>query len=425
MYNKNSLRYRIALAFASIGGIVTFLLALIVFITTQNLNQRLMDETLNAELKDFVARRQRNPQSIPPNANAIHGYVLANKNDQQQLPEPLRSLSLGNHEIWIGKMHYRVAIADNNGVRFLLLFNEQLHDERERRFLLSLLVGVIAMIVLSAWSGWWLAGRVTSPVLRLTEAVRHAKPGKRTNILSDEFLNDEVGELANAFDHYLDQLALFIERERAFTADASHELRTPLAIIQGAVEVMEEDEQLSEFHRIRLSRIRRATQEAVEMITALLSLAREETQASDESTCDVVSVVNQVIDRNRHLLRQKPVLLKTDFQITLTLVAQPILLHVVVSNLLRNAFAFTESGEISISIEPNRIRISDTGLGIPSAESGNIFQRYYKGSTSRGSGIGLSLVKRICVRYGWDISIESQEGMGTVAQLIFTTPAPL
>jgi signal transduction histidine kinase len=52
-----------------------------------------------------------------------------------------------------------------------------------------------------------------------------------------------------------------------------------------------------------------------------------------------------------------------------------------------------------------------------------VFQRYYKGSASQGSGIGLSLVKRICDRYGWEIAIESREGEGTSARLVFA-PGP-
>jgi signal transduction histidine kinase len=67
--------------------------------------------------------------------------------------------------------------------------------------------------------------------------------------------------------------------------------------------------------------------------------------------------------------------------------------------------------------------VTDTGSGIHSEEIGKVFQRHFKGSGSTGSGIGLSLVKRICDKYGWETIIESTEGVGTSAQLIFIRPA--
>jgi signal transduction histidine kinase len=65
------------------------------------------------------------------------------------------------------------------------------------------------------------------------------------------------------------------------------------------------------------------------------------------------------------------------------------------------------------------LRIADTGRGIPEAELSRIFQRHYKGSDSRGEGIGLSLTKRICNRFGWNIAVESRHRHGTEVRLDF------
>src|SRR5512144_1315417 len=94
--------------------------------------------------------------------------------------------------------------------------------------------------------GFWLASRVTASVTRLAEQVKHAEPGDMDLSLIKLTGNDEVGELARAFDRYVRRLQEFIERENYFTADVSHELRTPLAIMLGTVEVLEQDESLSE-----------------------------------------------------------------------------------------------------------------------------------------------------------------------------------
>ena len=90
---------------------------------------------------------------------------------------------------------------------------------------------------------------------------------------------------------------------------------------------------------------------------------------------------------------------------------------------MRNALTHTEAGEVSILLEQQRLTVTDTGQGIPGEDIGKVFDRYFKGSDSTGEGIGLSLVKRICERYGWEIRIDSTPGEGTTAQLIFGSAA--
>ena len=101
--------------------------------------------------------------------------------------------------------------------------------------------------------------------------------------------------------------------------------------------------------------------------------------------------------------------------------ADPKLLVIIMANLIRNSFIFTERGAVHIRLEVHRLEVSDTGIGIPSNELGHVFQRLYKGKLSDGFGIGLSLVKRICNRYGWVIQLDSEEGKGTRATLTFAS----
>ena len=70
-------------------------------------------------------------------------------------------------------------------------------------------------------------------------------------------------------------------------------------------------------------------------------------------------------------------------------------------------------------LQADRLVVEDTGTGIREEELSSIFQRYYRGEQSQGEGIGLSLVKRICDRYGWRISLYSKERQGTVIYLVF------
>jgi signal transduction histidine kinase len=181
---------------------------------------------------------------------------------------------------------------------------------------------------------------------------------------------------------------------------------------------LEDDKQLQERQQERIAKIGRANSDMVNLTQALLLMARENNDENDIQTCEVNKVVNIAIESNRHLLSKDTRVLLVSHS-NPNIEAERTLLSIVVSNLIRNAYTFTPSGSVSITIEENSVTLKDTGNGIRSEEIGKVFQKHFKGSGSPGSGIGLSLVKRICDRYGWEIIIISTEGDGTSAQLVF------
>lgn len=419
----HSLRFRVAFAFAWFGALVSLLLAIGLYFSADDLGKRLMDETLRAEMEDYLARRARNPHSLPPNTLMLRGYVIEPGERQTDLPPELVQLPLGQYELQVDNTPYRVAVTERAGARYIMLFNQAPQMQREGRFVFYLGGGILIMTLLSAAGGYWLAGRVVAPVSRLAREMRDATPEGQSPALSGHFSEDELGEMARAFDSYIERLRAFIDRERAFTADVSHELRTPLAVIQGATEVLEGDNALDERQKRRIHRIERASRDMTELTGALLLLAREETAgAQPDEQCPVKEVLLDCVEKHRHLIEGRDAALELDIAAQPLLPAERTLLSIVISNLIRNAFSYTETGKVAIRLLSDRLVVSDTGIGIKADELARVFQRYYKGSASKGSGIGLSLVKRICDRYGWEVLIESREHEGTTAQLIFPSP---
>ena len=422
---KRSLRYRVGLAFALFGGLVSLLLAMGLSFAVRDLERHLLDEALTAELQDYMARRERNPQSLPPTAAGVRGYVVENAAGADALPPELRSLEHGRYSLNLDATRYRVAVEQRGATRFYLLYDQTHLKLRQRYFTWLLAGGVVLMSLLSALGGVWLAGRAIAPVTELAGRVRALGPDDLSTAsnaaLSDDFPHDEVGELAQAFEAYLARLRAFIERERVFTADVSHELRTPLTVIGGAVEVLLADPQLQETQRARLARIDRAVHDMAESTGALLILARED-RAGDEraAPCDVAEVLAEVVERHRALLTAKPVELSLEVQDHPQLTVERTVLAILFGNLLRNAIAHTYQGRIVVRVAEGCVCVEDTGTGIAEDELPKIFQRYYRGRDSSGTGIGLALVQRICDHYGWDIRAESVPGAGTRIRLAFT-----
>lgn len=417
---RHSFRFRLALTFALFGAMVSLLLSTGLSFSAHNLSDRLIDETLRAELDDYISRRSRNPNSLPPATVSIQGYVFLPGQSKADIPPELHDLVPGKYQLTLNNIPYRIAVADQGDNRFVMMFNEIRQRHRETTFLVYLVAGTLIMTLLSAWIGWWLAGRVVAPIAELGRRVSKASPEDNTPDVASGFEPDEIGKLAIVFAGYLKRMRAFIDRERAFTADVSHELRTPLAIVLGVVELMEEDRRLPENQQERVARIGRATRGMADMTSALLLMARE--ASVDEPfirTCDVCDIVGHVIEMHRHLLSGHT----TVNLICLShphIEAERSLFGIVVANLIRNAFTYTPSGLVSITVKEHCLTVTDTGTGIHSEEIGKVFQRHFKGAASTGSGIGLSLVKRICDRYGWETIIDSTEGKGTSARLIFS-----
>ncbi len=365
-----------------------------------------------------MARRARNPHSLPPDTATLRGYVVPAGGAAADMPPALRDLPPGRHEAMQDGVPFRVAVADSGGDRYVILFSMERQRLREQRFLVYLVAGALLMTLLATAGGHWLAGRVIAPVTDLAHAVAHAPAENPPQLTTADSPQDEIGELTRSFDRYFARLAAFVERERAFAADASHELRTPLAVIRGAAEVLAEDATLSAAQAQRVARIERAAAEMSALTAALLLLAREE-NAPIEEACDCARLVRHSVERYATLAAQRHNRLELDIAAPLELAVAPAYFAIVVDNLVRNALAHTESGLVTVTLGADRLVVTDTGIGIDAADMERVFQRYYRGAASDGSGIGLSLVKRICDRQGWQVELDSRDGGGTTATLTF------
>jgi len=155
------------------------------------------------------------------------------------------------------------------------------------------------------------------------------------------------------------------------------------------------------------------------IIEALLWLSREKVSADPDQKISVLPLVRDIIEENRQLIADK--------SIDINLVAQgkPILdvsaplFQIALTNLIQNAVRYTSDGHITIYVREDRVLVCDTGIGIDGSDLENITQPHVRGTGSDGFGLGLSIVSRLCDRFGWQFKIESEVDRGTTAQLIF------
>jgi signal transduction histidine kinase len=328
----------------------------------------------------------------------------------------LKPLPLGRQQDFSFRgRSFFVAVDTVGNTRLYLLLDTQHVDTIESNIVtVAALVGLFA-IGIAAVMGVALSRAVMRPVTALANEVSLLDPSQRSKRLQNRFASREVGVIAAAFDGYMERLERVLEREQAFTEDASHELRTPLSIISSAAELLLEEPELSSAGRERLLRVRRATGQMLSLIEALLFLARGDTVGAPQ-LCSLDQIVRESVDVVSPGAAAKSLSLDTQIEPVLVNGA-PVMIACVVNNLLLNAVNFTREGSISVRLCVGELTVRDTGIGIPPEDLSKIFERRYRGAQSRGLGLGLYLVSRICQRLGWKIEALSAPGLGTTFRI--------
>jgi len=334
-------------------------------------------------------------------------------------------ISEGLHEKYYDGIEYHIAVqVFSKRTEPLYLFFDvsalEFTETRKTRIGIILGCGVALVICLGLWMGLLLSRKIISPVAHLADQVQQLSPENLPANLSEPFTNDEVGVLATTLEKAVQRIESFLQRERQFTRDASHELRTPVTVIKGAVEVIKRQMPFEQRAVNRpMNRIERAVADMENIIEIFLWLGREEVLELSEDRCDVVQVIKKVIDQYRHLFADKSIEIELHTEAEPALHVPPPLFQTVISNLIKNAFQFTPEGKILVTVCENKIAISDTGKGIASRDLKTVTDPYVRGENSKGHGVGLAIVKRLCRRLDWNFDIESSAGKGTIVYLYF------
>jgi len=288
----------------------------------------------------------------------------------------------------------------------------------------------VALVLLGAVA-WLVVSRLLRPLRQLSSTatrVTETDLSQRVTVASE----DDLGELAAAFNTMLDRLSTAIETQRRFLDDAGHELRTPLTVLRGHLEVVDPDdpEDVRETRDLLLDETSRMGQ----IVEELVLLAKAE--RSDFVTLAPVDqgrLTDDVHDKARALgARRWVVDARADAEVR----ADAHRITQAVLQLADNAVKFSgPDDEVGIGTQvvedaagrTVRLWVRDTGPGVPPEEADRIFDRFARGSTSgstSGSGLGLAIVRAIAQGHGGDVVVEpAGPGGSGGARFVMTWPA--
>ena len=422
MRAEHSLRSRFLWA---LGGVVVLLVAVFAValgLFVDVLEDELAARVVSVELHDMPGHVTRSPEPSSDQAGGLQRWTVP-VNDQRGLPAPLRRMHEGVREIrWENGLDVFAGKLVVDGRVHAVVADIQNVERLEQR-LLQIGVGTaLVALLLSLLIATWLSRIALRPITGLVERLGRLDPGSPRPLLVTDLQTTEARLIATAVDGYQERLTRLLARERVFTDDISHELRTPTSVIATAAELLLDDPTVVGVARERVERIARAGRRTGAVVEALLFLGRDDS-LSAPVIVDLQTVVNDTVEVYLPLARAKGLDLLVECSGEQLITAPPGTALIVLQNLVENAIRFTDHGSVRVLVEPGRLAVEDTGVGLAGVDRQRIFERGYRSDASAGSGLGLDLIRRVCDRVGWQVSAHQRSTGGSRFEVIMPRPS--
>jgi signal transduction histidine kinase len=334
-------------------------------------------------------------------------------------PDWLRGLSPGFHKVDHDDRSWHVMVEDTYGERYVLLRDYTDYEHNQRLSQWFFISGLAASLLIAFILGSVTTRRVVQPIVRLASEVSDRAQLPANTSIAGSYPDNEIGQLAHAFDKTYNQLEQALQREQLFTADVGHELRTPLMVIMSTCELLHEDTTLNADQQHQLTRIESAAQSMRNKLDVYLMLARGGNTARAFAQATIAGIARN----NEEMWMQRAKRHGNTFEINVVSSGVPPgtypapLLEGVMTNLIRNVFEHAGTGvHTTLTLGPDYFAVSDNGVGIAREAQQDIFYPFTRGNMASASnlGLGLSIIQRICAHQGWIITLTSDSGQGSL-----------
>lgn len=279
----------------------------------------------------------------------------------------------------------------------------------------------------AAGLGWLVAGRVLSPLHRVTDAARRIASAPSTEPGLHERIalrgpHDEVKNLADAFDTMVERLDRSFDGQRRFVASASHELRTPLTVGRSLIE-------LAMHRRSASADVQRLGEDLLEinsrherLITGLLMLTKSENEITEKFPVDLADLVTHVVTQTAPEAERAGITVHEQADDALTL-GDGLLLERLVHNLVENGIRHNTGPGGTVEVVSRTVdgvavvEVRNTGPVVPRHEVQDVFEPFRRLGADRiagGAGLGLSIVRAVAIAHGGEATAQPREGGGLV-----------
>ena len=296
-------------------------------------------------------------------------------------------------------------------------------------YILSFILPII--LILAVIAGNFLIYKSFSPIENILFELKQINANDLSARLKTTKNEDEINQLINEVNNLLGRLESSFERISQFSSDASHELKTPLTIIRGEIEVTLRKERTTDEYKNALNNSLNVLTLIVQTNNDLLFLAKNEKDLIVDKQENFY--FDELIDESINEIKSFAILHQVEINFVLEDSIEfkgfPNLLKIALKNALKNAIQFShKNSQVIVKSYINdgifNISIQDFGIGIPLNEQEKIFEKFYRTDKSRnknsgGTGLGMSILKKIIDIHKGIIKIKSKENIGTTIILSF------
>ena len=296
-------------------------------------------------------------------------------------------------------------------------------------YILSFILPIILIFAIIA--GNFLIYKSFSPIENILFELKQINANDLSARLKTTKNEDEINQLINEVNNLLSRLESSFERISQFSSDASHELKTPLTIIRGEIEVTLRKERTNDEYKSALNNSLNELSLIEQTVNDLLFLAKNEkdlmVDKQEEFYFD--ELIDESINEIKSFAKLHQVEINFILEDSIEFKGFPNLLKIALKNALKNAIQFShENSQVIVKSYKNadsfNISIQDFGIGIPLNEQEKIFEKFYRTDKSRnknsgGTGLGMSIVKKIIDIHKGLIKIKSAENKGTTVTISF------
>ena len=314
-------------------------------------------------------------------------------------------------------------------------------QEVANRATTTTLVALAAALIVTLALGAWLTRGVLRPVSELRQGMAHVAEGDfAPEIRVPTGRPDEIGDLARSFTSMADRLAELDRLKAEFVSVASHEIKTPLSVIRGYVSLLADGiyGEVNDTQKKTLGAVNDQTDRLTRLVHRLLDISRFEAGGGrlELRRINLRDFLQELVSGFQVLAFQNGIDFRVDVadDLPVNVVGDADRLNEVLGNLLSNAFKFTKrGGTIHLVAERDganvRVKVADTGVGIPPDKLPHIFEKFYQVDNdaqprSVGSGLGLAIAREIVEAHGGTIGAASEPGRGTTFTMVIPDRPP-
>ena len=412
-----TLTQRVVWALTGTVALFVTALALLAYLTFDQMEDDLVNDILNTEMDRLVQHARVSDGFLPRTGvrelgGAMRAWMSVDGNRPEGIPEEILALDSGLHLIEPGPYTWHVMVADTGRGKVYLLYDATDNEERVHDFGLIVL-GVGAICVVGAYAlSRRVAAVAVSPLLDLTDRLAPWAPGAPDMAVTRD---DEAGRLIEAFNRVQNQVDRSIAREREFAGNLSHEVRTPLAAIRSDSELMLLTQTLTPDQRERLARVVNNVDDVIVSLESARAMARD--QLREPEPVDLAACMEDAWRGYEAQAAQAGLRFDNRIAAGHVRTLDRYALLTVLRNLVRNAMEHAAPATLTARLAGDGgLELADDGKGIAADDLPFLFRRYYSGrmrdagggaAEETARGLGLAIAKRVCDMQGWSLGVES------------------